>query len=372
MNADLIVQTPSRDYPVFIREEFPEEVLQNLSNKLNASNAFVIIDENVDRLYHEKFHKKFENAGLTYKKFVLASGETSKSETNWFRMVNFLLENGARRNTPVFVAGGGVTGDSGGFAAATSLRGMPLIHIPTTLLAMVDSSIGGKTGINHPRGKNLIGSFYQPEAVIMDIEFLSTLPAKEWANGLSEVLKYAAIEDPSLFEFVEKNYLKSSLPHAPENLTSLINRCVQIKADIVEKDEKESGIRAYLNFGHTFAHALEKEAGYGKITHGEAVYIGMIAATKLSVQQGAGELDEIHFNRFQPLYTFDKDINHLSVDNLIGRMHSDKKKTSGNLSVVLLRKWGDPYLTEIQDSGPIENAWKFAFSQIKKQDIEKG
>lgn len=365
MNADLIIQTSSRDYPVYIREEFSEDFFDSLRGNLSTDSAFVIIDENVDRLYHEMILSILENSGFQISKYILPAGETSKSDTSWLKMVNFLLENGARRNTPVFVVGGGVTGDSGGFATATTLRGMPLIHIPTTLLAMVDSSIGGKTGINHPEGKNLIGSFYQPEAVMMYTGFLATLPAMEWTNGLSEILKYAAIEDPSLFELAEEIYFNDSPPYPHENLTPLIKRCVQIKADIVEKDEKESGIRAYLNFGHTFAHALEKVAGFGSITHGEAVYIGMIAATRLSVLQGAEkEFNEIHFDRFQSLYTFQDRIFELSVDTLIDRMHSDKKKTSGNLKFVLLHEWGHPYVTEIADSKPIREAWNFALSQI--------
>lgn len=367
MNADLIIQSTSRDYPVVISDQFPGTFFRELLQRLSADRIFLIVDENVDKLHKERIHENIENAGVTYKKYILPEGESSKSEKQWFQIVNFLLENGARRNTPVLAIGGGVTGDVAGFAAATTLRGMPLIHLPTTLLAMVDSSIGGKTGINHTVGKNLVGSFYQPEAVIMDTEFLKTLPEKEWANGLSEILKYAAIEDTSLFELAETIYFHKSGPFHHESLIPLIKKCAGIKAYIVEKDEKESGIRAHLNFGHTFAHALEKEAGFGKITHGEAVYIGMIAAVKLSVKQGAKDLEEIRLGLFRPLYTFKNTIFTLSVDNLIKHMHSDKKKSSEKLKLVLLHKWEDPYVTELSDSDNIREAWNFAFSQIKKK-----
>ncbi|MEX2601930.1 MAG: 3-dehydroquinate synthase, partial [Balneolaceae bacterium] len=336
-------------------------------NEFHPGNLlFVIIDENVDQLHGERIRTWLERTGMQARFYKVPSGEPSKSEEEWSRIVSYLLENEVRRNTPLMAVGGGVTGDLAGFAAATTLRGIPLIHLPTTLLAMVDSSIGGKTGINHSMGKNLIGSFYQPNAVIMDTGFLETLPEKEWANGVSEILKYASIQMPSIFEECELFFLKRDKRADSPLLQSLIHKSVQIKASIVEEDEKESGVRAFLNFGHTFAHSLEKSAGYDKITHGEAVFIGMLAAARMSRYQGS-DIDEIRFRPFEPLYSFDRKLFELPVERLLENMNSDKKKRSEQHRLVLLRSWGAPYIHETDDRALIRQAWHETLQYLKNQ-----
>lgn len=366
MSAELTVRTPTENYPVHIGDTFPGHALKKVLEGVDTSTAFLVIDSNVETLHGDTIRNNLSSTGLMVKTLTIPAGETSKSVDSWRSIVDFLLNNGVRRHTPVIAAGGGMTGDVAGFAAATALRGVPLIHMPTTLLAMVDSSIGGKTGINHPAGKNLIGSFYQPKAVLMDTSFLNTLPNREWSDGLSEILKYGAIKDTAIFPICKTIFFDNRKPADSEKLAGLIKTCVKIKADIVEADEKESGVRAWLNFGHTFAHALEKAAGYGHISHGEAVFVGMLAATHLSVLEGAS-IKEVPFGTFKPLYSFNPDIFDIPVKTLIKLMYSDKKIITGALRFVLLNEWESPRVTELKTTENVHKSWEFALSEIKKQ-----
>jgi 3-dehydroquinate synthase len=227
------------------------------------------------------------------------------------------------------------------------MRGIPLIHVPTTLLAMVDSSIGGKTGVNHATGKNLIGAFYQPDTVISDPIFLSSLPTAEWKCGMAEVIKYGAISDPEIFE-IAKTFINGY--NDSNQLTELICRCALIKAKIVAEDEKESGKRAFLNFGHTFAHALESMTKFKRFSHGEAVYIGMIAALKLSVLAG-NPIDSTALMKFSNQYSLGTADLKPQIHGLVKKMYSDKKSLNNTVRVVMLKDYGSPYLADMTDLG---------------------
>ena len=273
---------------------------QYISTQYDTDKVFLLIDENVQNLHGKRIQAALQKDDAKVITLEIPQGETSKSLEQYTRLCNFLLTNKIRRGTPIIAAGGGVTGDLAGYAAATVLRGVPLIHLPTTLLAMVDSSLGGKTGINYETGKNVIGSFYQPDLVLADIEFLSTLSEQEWINGMSEMIKYAAISRTEMFDELA-DAAKITGFNPSDTWKQLIAKSAQVKADIVEKDVKESGIRAFLNFGHTFGHALEKVAEYGKISHGEAVFIGMIAETFYS-QKMNHPINSYNIERFIPYY----------------------------------------------------------------------
>jgi len=303
MKAEITVNAASGKYTAVVGKDILETELRNQFGAKKPDKLFVLIDENVFR-YHWKFIEAvLGTLASEIHHMTVPEGEGSKSVRFWSSTLDFILNEGVRRNTPLVVIGGGVTGDLGGFTAATCLRGIPLIHIPTTVLAMVDSSIGGKTGVNHITGKNLIGSFYQPKSVIADIRFLKSLPKNEWVNGLSEILKYGAIRDEKIFSDAEI-FLNTNLKQIEsKKLISLIAKCIKIKSDIVEEDEFESGVRAHLNYGHTFAHALEKACDFNSISHGEAVFLGMLAAQHLSNATGAN-LQTTKLNPFRSLYSY--------------------------------------------------------------------
>jgi len=365
MKRNITVNTLLESYRVQIGSGLFSDFFKKQYTDFECNRLFLVIDKNVYHLHRDIIDHAIENTNLPFFIYLLPEGEQSKSFAEWKKIIDFLLKNGVKRNSLLIAIGGGVTGDVAGFAAASVLRGIPLVHIPTTLLAMVDSSIGGKTGINHGQGKNLVGAFYQPSVVICDMIFLSTLPDAEWINGLSEILKYAAIRNDEIFEDVNFFLDHESEFHKHSGLESLIEKCVRVKAEIVAEDELEQGIRAYLNFGHTFAHALEKEAGYQKISHGEAVYAGMLAALFVSNQTGS-RLDEIRLKRFAPLYDLDPSIHTFSTVRLTKNMNMDKKRIGANHRLVLLKEWQNPFLFETDDENLISKGWQHAFEALKQ------
>jgi 3-dehydroquinate synthase len=310
-------------------------------------------------LHREKLERTFPPETSRY--FEVPSGESSKSIAMWQQMVDFAFKGSLRRNTPFVAVGGGVTGDLSGFAAASLLRGLPLIHVPTTLLAMVDSAIGGKTGVNHPFGKNTIGAFYHPRAVLFDPSFLTTLPEREWLCGISEVLKYGYIRDPELLDMGTR--LADPASRTDDVLKDVIERSVRIKSDIVAGDARESGDRAFLNFGHTFAHALEALDGYSNINHGEAVYAGMIAALFVSRKNGAPVSDEALVS-LQNVYNLDLEHFRDSTDQLVSLMANDKKNRDHTVRLVLLRDYGRPVVQSINDKRILKEAWNYMFDVL--------
>ena len=247
----------------------------------DRKTALVVTDSRVRRPHADVVRDSLNAAGWSCELHELPSGENSKSLNHIAEIYDRLVEFRADRGTVVFAVGGGVVGDAAGFAAATYARGIPFIQIPTTLLAHVDSSVGGKVGINHPRGKNLIGAFYQPAGVLIDTATLQTLPPREYRSGLAEVIKYGAIADRDFFGWLEQN-IDALRAKDPQALAHAIQRSCEIKAEVVADDEREAGRRAILNFGHTFGHAIERCQGYGDWLHGEAVAAGMVMAAELS------------------------------------------------------------------------------------------
>lgn len=363
MKAEITINATASSYKAAIGKNILEAELGEYLQDKNADKLFVLIDENVFKHHWKTIEPVLSKLVNHVQCLQVPEGESSKSVHFWSKTLDFLLNEGIRRNTPLIVIGGGVTGDLGGFTAATALRGIPLIHVPTTVLAMVDSSIGGKTGVNHKTGKNLIGSFYQPEKVIADIQFLDSLPKNEWINGLSEILKCGAIRDESIFEEAEI-FLEPDLKSInAEKLVKLIAKCVQIKADVVEEDEFEGGVRAFLNYGHTFAHALEKACDFDKISHGEAVFLGMIAAKSLSNLTGAN-LEATKLASFRSLYTFRISKDELSYERLNEYMKSDKKRTDQHIKFVLLENWQHPQVKTVKNEALINKAWDAAFDEL--------
>ena len=250
-----------------------------------ASSALIVSNTTVAPLYAQRLQAALQGKYSQLHHVVLPDGEGFKTWETLNLIFDALLQNGCDRKTVLFALGGGVVGDMTGFAAASYMRGVPFVQIPTTLLAQVDSSVGGKTGINHPLGKNMIGAFYQPLLVVCDLDTLKTLPARELSAGLAEVIKYGPIADMAFLDWIEA-HIDTLLARDPAALAHAVKRCCEIKAWVVSQDERESGLRAILNFGHTFGHAIEAGLGYGQWLHGEAVGCGMVMAASLSARLG--------------------------------------------------------------------------------------
>lgn len=328
---------------------------------LTPGRCVVITDANVEPLYGNALITSLHDGGWAPSKITLPPGETTKSIEHLSHIYDAALSNGIDRQTPVLAMGGGVVGDLAGFAAATLLRGIPLVHLPTTLIAQVDSAIGGKTGINHASGKNLVGAFYQPRLILVDATALGSLPEREWFSGLAEVVKHALIASPGFFSSLETHW-EGILQRDQDLVPTLVRTAATIKARVVEQDERESGLRAILNFGHTFAHAIERVAGYGRFTHGEAVVHGMRAALHLSRSLHPG----LDFNRAVRLVSQIPTAGRsgdLSLYQLMDAMRVDKKSARGRLRFVVLEEIGKARVTEVDDLSIVEAAWRFALAQ---------
>ncbi len=312
---------------------------------ITARQAFLVTDANVRHPHAEAVQQSLQAAGWETHTAVVAAGEPSKSLDATSKLYDQLVEIEAGRQTVVIAVGGGVVGDLAGFVAATYTRGVPFIQIPTTLLAQVDSSVGGKVGINHPRGKNLIGAFHQPLGVFIDTSLLDTLPDRDYRSGLAEVIKYGVILDDAFFTYLEQN-VDGLNQRSPDVLRHVIARSCELKAQVVAADEFErTGLRAVLNYGHTFAHAYEALCGYGELTHGEAVAIGMVDAAKLAERRGLvdGTLvaRQIELTSAVGLPTRLPEGCVLKPDDVIARMKLDKKTVAGQLRFVLPTRLGE-------------------------------
>ncbi len=305
-----------------------------------SSTALIVTNTTVGPLYTAKLKQAL---GAHHKKVLdveLPDGEAYKDWPALNQVFTTLLESACDRKTVLYALGGGVVGDMTGFAAACYMRGVPFVQVPTTLLAQVDSSVGGKTAINHPAGKNMIGAFYQPHRVICDLDVLDTLPQRELLAGLAEVIKYGPIADADFLSWLEAN-LDALLARDRAALTHAIQRSCEIKAWVVGQDEKESGLRAILNYGHTFGHAIEAGMGYGEWLHGEAVGCGMVMATDLSTRMGL-----IDHSTFERIYRLIKRTGlpvvgpNLGADRYIELMQVDKKAEAGEIRFVLIGPLG--------------------------------
>ncbi|MBF0439871.1 MAG: 3-dehydroquinate synthase [Magnetococcales bacterium] len=277
----LTVELDSRSYEIIIGSGVLSKIGELLKTRFTGQRVAIITNETVAPLYLEQTSASLTQSGFQVVPLVLPDGEIHKTWTTVQRIFDHLIENRLERTDGLLALGGGVIGDMTGFAAATYLRGVPFAQIPTTLLAQVDASVGGKTGINHPLGKNLIGSFYQPCLVLMDVETLKTLPQRERLAGLAEIIKYGIIRNAKLFKMLE-NFLNDILELNPGRTAKVLLICCTIKAEIVTADEREQGVRALLNLGHTFGHAIESLTGYDTWLHGEAVAAGMVLAAELA------------------------------------------------------------------------------------------
>ncbi|WP_214480040.1 3-dehydroquinate synthase [Bacillus sp. SM2101] len=344
----LKVTTESKSYPVHVGQGIITRLLSCIDEtNVKPNKLFIITDDTVAKLYLRQIlniiGQKYE---LGHK--VIPSGEAAKSFDNYFDCHTELLTFGLDRSSLLIALGGGVVGDLAGFVAATFMRGIPFIQIPTTLLAH-DSAVGGKVAINHPLGKNMIGSFYQPEAVLYDIDFLSSLPEIEKRSGYAEVIKHALIHDATFFEWLVLN-VNTIGELKDEKLIYAIISGIKVKSEIVSSDEKESGVRAFLNFGHTLGHAIEAELGYGNITHGDAVAIGMLFALYVSEERYDIDLQIPKITSLMTSIGFPTEIpSKLSLDGLIKRMKNDKKSVTGMVRFVLLKEIGTPAIEPIED-----------------------
>lgn len=322
---------------------------------LDSPLVLVITDEHVGAHYLRPLTHHLEKSGRRVEAVVVPPGEQTKASAPLQRLYDTALKAGLDRSTPVLALGGGVVGDLAGFAAATLLRGLPLVHLPTSLIAQVDSSIGGKTGINHPLGKNLIGAFYQPVFVNADPTTLNSLPLREWQSGLAEVVKHALIADPDFFDELQ-TYHADVLSREPHRVTSMVQRAAAIKAGIVSDDVHEQGRRALLNFGHTFGHALESVCGYGVLTHGEAVFLGMRVALRVSHRLTPHPSLRQALEAVQA-FPVQAAAQSVARADLMASMQHDKKVKDGKVRFVLLRAIGEAYLTADVPRQAIHEAW---------------
>lgn len=329
---------------------------------VEADRCLVVTDEHVARLYGDAVCNNLARKKIEPHLVVLPPGEESKSQDRLAEIHDRALAWGVERGTPLVALGGGVIGDLAGFAAATLLRGIPFFQVPTTLIAQVDSSIGGKTGINHEAGKNLIGAFYRPAGILTDPALLQSLPAREWTGGLAEAIKHGLIADEALFTELETQ-MDALLDRNGSVVERIVPRTASVKVRIVEEDEFETGLRTILNFGHTFAHAIEKVAGYGVYTHGEAVAAGMRAALHLS-EHTAPDFTAERADRIVRRIPVPPGLASLSIADLMDAMKLDKKVRRGNVRLVLLDRIGHAFVTGDVPSALVEKAWAFVQEAI--------
>ena len=299
-----------------------------------TGTAAVVTNPTVNALYGDAVRASLHSAGFSVATIEIPDGEEFKNSATLNSVYDALIEAGLDRKSFIVALGGGVVGDLAGFAAATFLRGIPFVQVPTTLLAQVDSSVGGKTAIDHPRGKNLIGAFYQPRLVLIDVETLSTLPRREYCAGLAEVVKYGIALDGSFFAFLEQQ-ADALLAMEGECLAAVIKRCCELKAQVVELDEKEAGLRESLNYGHTLGHALETLAGYRSLVHGEAVAIGMALAARICALRGECRDDDVA-RILKLLGSFGLSVTPPSVERsqLLDALLKDKKSRGGSINFI--------------------------------------
>ena len=340
----LQVKTDSQRYPIIIGNNVINKITKILKeNSINFNQCLIVIDSKVPKKLINKILKLLPKNKITI--YFFTANEANKNQNSINKILSVLLKKNFNRNDCLLAIGGGITGDISGFAASIFKRGIQFVNMPTTLLSQVDSSIGGKTGINTKYGKNLIGAFYQPSLVISDINFLKTLPKREVICGYGEILKHALIADKKFFKYLDKNGAKILNLKSPYIEKSIYLSC-SIKKKIVEKDEKESGLRKILNFGHTFAHAYEATLGYSKkLNHGEAVILGIKTATKFSLLNKILNIKEFefidkHLNELKLPREIKKNFSKNNLNKILSFMKKDKKNSTEKINLVLLKKIG--------------------------------
>ncbi len=340
----LNVELDTRSYPIHIDQGLLTSS-SLISQHIRGKRVCIVSNTVVQPLYLEQLKASLSDFDVD--QVILPDGESEKSLSNFDTIMSHLLSGAHGRDTTLIALGGGVIGDITGFAAACYQRGIDFVQVPTTLLSQVDSSVGGKTAVNHPLGKNMIGAFYQPTSVFIDIDTLKTLPIREFNAGIAEVIKYGILGDYDFFVWLEEN-IDAIKANDPQVLSRMIERCCELKAQIVSEDEKEGGVRALLNLGHTFGHAIEAEQGYGKWLHGEAVATGMVLAAKLAVELNIIQTSDLR--RIEALIgAFDLPLvapADMGFEEFMRHMKRDKKNLAGKLRFIVPTKIGH---SEIRD-----------------------
>ncbi|MBO9651938.1 MAG: 3-dehydroquinate synthase [Variovorax sp.] len=343
------IQLGDRSYPILIGSGLLGEP-GSYAALPSAATALIVTNTTVAPLYAETLRAALANRFRTVHLLELPDGEAYKDWQTLNLIFDALLSHGCDRKTVLFALGGGVVGDMTGFAAASYMRGVPFVQVPTTLLAQVDSSVGGKTAINHPLGKNMIGAFYQPRLVLCDLSTLATLPPRELSAGLAEIIKYGPIHDMAFMDWIEAN-IDAMVARDPSALAHAVKRSCEIKAEVVGQDERETGLRAILNFGHTFGHAIESGLGYGEWLHGEAVGCGMVMAAHLS--QRLGGVDEAFVQRLTALIRkagLPVVGPALGAERYLELMRIDKKSEAGEIRFVVIDKPGSAVMRGAPDA----------------------
>ena len=351
----LRVALEGRSYPIHIGAGLLDSA-ELYAPYLDGKHAAIVTNVVVATLYLERVRRALQEAGAQTTEILVPDGEPAKSWQTLERVVDALLEARCDRSTLIVALGGGVVGDLAGFVSAVYQRGVPYVQVPTTLLAQVDSSVGGKTAVNHARGKNMIGAFYQPRAVISDVSVLHTLPDRELRAGLAEVIKHGLVLDAAFVDWLEAS-MPQLLARNPQALARAVRRCCELKSSVVEQDERESGLRAILNLGHTFGHAIEAGAGYGEWLHGEGVAAGMVMAAELSRCLGLVGDAEVHRVRkliaAAGLPTVGPQ---LPVERYLELMAIDKKSAGGNVRFIVLEAIGRAGVRGGVDAGCVREA----------------
>jgi len=346
INHTLNVDLGERSYPIYIGSELLDQA-DLIARHIHGQSALIVSNDTVAPLYLEAVQRALDSKQIRQDKIIIADGEQHKTMASVESILDLLISSRHDRSSTIIALGGGVIGDIAGFAASIYQRGVNFIQIPTTLLSQVDSSVGGKTGVNHPLGKNMIGAFYQPQCVIADIASLRTLPPRELSAGLAEVIKYGLICDAGFFDWLESN-INGLLAGDEELLAQAVLVSCQNKARVVELDEREGGLRAILNLGHTFGHAIETSMGYGKWLHGEAVAAGMVMAIDLSIREGSID-EQVRQRGVALLKQAALPVNpppEMTVEQFLEAMAIDKKNVDGKIKLILLRALGEAFITD--------------------------
>lgn len=353
--GEVFVDLGSRSYSIHIGYNLFDRLGDTVKALFPGCKVMMVVtNPTVRKLYGKRVQEQLEAVGVLPLVAEIADGEEYKALSTAEKVYDLAYSNNLDRKSPILALGGGVVGDLAGFVAATYLRGVPLIQLPTTLLAQVDSSVGGKVAVNHPQGKNIIGSFYQPSAVIADLSTLKTLNEREIRAGMAEVIKYGVIADGEFFAWLEEN-LEKALMLAPAVMEKVVAVSCRIKSDIVQEDETDQGRRAILNFGHTVGHAVESLAGYGTYRHGEAVAIGMAAASKIAERVGLiGKAERSRIESILVRAGLPVDVPHcLDVNEMLCSMYRDKKVVFSKLTFVLPVRIGKAEVFRDVDEGTV-------------------
>lgn len=359
------IHTSSKEYPVFVGAGVIQEISTFLNDRFpSLTKLLIITDGNVGDRYLSQLKESLQDFDSV--EYIVPNGESAKTFDVYQNCLTYALEQKLDRKSLILSFGGGAVGDLSGFVAATYMRGIPFIQLPTTILAH-DSAVGGKVAINHPLGKNMVGAFYQPEAVFYDLNFLQSLPMHERRSGFAEVIKHGLIRDTSFYTWLRENITNLGQLDL-EQLSTFLDKGIRIKGEVVSEDEKETGVRAHLNFGHTLGHAIEAEAGYGKMTHGEAVVIGMLFALQISK-----EILNLSFN-FEELDRWLTNLGYettlpqgLDHNRLLDRMKQDKKSIGEQVKFVLLEEVAKPKICQVDDQFLLEQLILFQEKRGKQE-----